>query len=76
MDRSFLKNAVLRMRWQTTRLGPTGKIGFVLLVFSVVFFFAAVVPRQAESDAARLKVEAMQLRLGVEPAAPVAGLST
>ena len=61
------------MRWQTTRLGTTGKIGFGLLVFSVVFFFAAVVPRQAESDAARLKVEAMQLRLGAEPAAPVAG---
>ena len=76
MDRSFLTNALIRMRWQTARLGIAGKIGFGLLVFSTVFFFAAVAPRHAESDGLRVKAEAMQLRLGVRAGAgptPVAG---
>ena len=73
MDRSFLTNALLQMRWQTARLGTAGKIGFGLLVFSTVFFFSAVAPRHAESDALKVKAEAMQLRLRVEPAMPAAG---
>ncbi|MDQ3187218.1 MAG: hypothetical protein M3Q16_12345 [Pseudomonadota bacterium] len=62
MDRSFLINALLRARWQTARLGIAGKIGFGLLVFSAVFFVAAVLPRHAESSALMSKAEAMKVR--------------
>jgi hypothetical protein len=72
MDRGFLINAWPRVRWQTARLGNAGKIGFGLLVFSAVFFFAAVLPRHAESSALMGKVEAMQMRLRAEPM-PAAG---
>ena len=60
MDRNFLRNAWLRLRWQTARLGATGKIGFGLCVFSAVFFFVAVSPRHAESSILMGKVEAMK----------------
>ncbi|SFW37744.1 hypothetical protein [Nitrosovibrio sp. Nv17] len=67
MDRSVLTRALLRLRWQTERLGGTGKIGFGLLIFSVVFFFAAVLPRHAESRALREQAEAARLHLRAEP---------
>ncbi|MGH8685457.1 MAG: hypothetical protein ACREUM_08935 [Nitrosospira sp.] len=62
MDRSLLINALSRLRWQTARLGIAGKIGFGLLVFSAVFFVAAVLPRHAESSALMGKAEAMKMR--------------
>lgn len=68
MDLSFLRDALRRMRWQTEQLGTTGKIGIGLLVFSAVFFVAAVLPRQAESAALMASAEAMQTRLRAEPA--------
>ncbi|KIO50480.1 hypothetical protein [Nitrosospira sp. NpAV] len=67
MDRSVLTNALLRVRWQTERLGNAGKIGFGLLVFSVVFFFSAVLPRQTESIALMEKAETMRLHFRAEP---------
>lgn len=67
MDRSVLTNTLLRVRWQTERLGSAGKIGFGLLVFSVVFFFSAVLPRQAESSALMEKAETMRLHFRAEP---------
>ena len=67
MDRSVLTNALLRVRWQTARLGRAGKIGFGLLVFSAVFFFSAVLPRHAESNVLMGKAETMQLHFGAEP---------
>lgn len=67
MDLSSLNDAVRRMRWQTEQLGATGKIGIGLIVFSAVFFIAAVLPRQAESAALMASAEAMQARLQAEP---------
>ncbi|PTR15492.1 hypothetical protein C8R31_10375 [Nitrosospira sp. Nsp2] len=68
MGLSFLQNAWLRMRWQAERLGTPGKIGFALFVFSAAFFFAAVLPRRAESSALMIKAETMQAQLKAEPA--------
>ena len=70
MDVSILTNAGLRLRWQMERLGIPGKIGFGLIIFSAVFFIAAVLPRHAESDAVMAKAEAMQAQLKAEPAQP------
>lgn len=69
MGLSDLSRILARARWQAEQLGTPGKIGLGLLVFSVVFYAAAVLPRQAESNALRLKAEAMQARLKVEPVA-------
>jgi hypothetical protein len=68
MDRGFLKNAVSRARWQATRIGVAGKIGCGLIVFSIVFFFAAVLPQHAESQALMRKATAMKAQLRAEPA--------
>jgi hypothetical protein len=78
MDVSFLTNAGLRLRWQMERLGVPGKIGFGLIIFSAVFFIAAVLPRHAESSALIVKAEAMQAQRKAEPAqvAPVRGVVT
>ena len=67
MDRDFLRNAFLRASWQVTRLGMAGKTGFGLLVFSAVFFVAAVSPRNEESSALMGQAEAMNARLRKEP---------
>jgi hypothetical protein len=67
MGLSDLSDALLRIRWQTERLGAPGKIGLGLMVFSAVFFLVAVLPRQAESSALMLKAETMQARVKVEP---------
>lgn len=63
-----LSNTLLRIRWQAERLGNPGKIGVGLLVFSAVFFIAAVLPRQEESGALRIKADEMQARLRSKPA--------
>ncbi len=70
MDVSILTNAGLRLRWQMERLGVPGKIGFGLIIFSAVFFIAAVLPRRAESNALMAKAEAMQAQMKAEPAQP------
>jgi hypothetical protein len=67
MGLSDLSNALLRIRWRTEQLGIPGKIGLGLLVFSIVFFAAAVLPRQAESSALMMQAEAIQSRLKAEP---------
>lgn len=64
-----LSSALLQIRWQTERLGTPGKIGLALVVFSAVFFLAAVLPRQAESSALMLKAETMTARVKAEPVA-------
>jgi hypothetical protein len=69
MGMNDLSDALLRARWQTERLGTSGKIGLGLIVFSAVFFLVAVLPRQAESSALMLKAETMQTRVKVEPVA-------
>jgi hypothetical protein len=69
MGLSDLSNALLRIRWRTEQLGIPGKIGLGLLVFSIVFFAAAVLPRQAESSALMMQAEAMQARVKAEPVA-------
>ena len=61
-----LRNVWLRVRWQSERLGQAGKAGLALIVFSIVFFVAAVLPRWAESEALREKAEAMQVGLDLE----------
>jgi hypothetical protein len=68
MGLSDLSDALLRIRWQTERLGAPGKIGVGLFVFSAVFFLAAVLPRQAESRALMLKAETIQARVRAAPA--------
>lgn len=62
-----IKTVWLRVRWQTERLGPAGKLGFGLLVFSAVFFLVAVLPRQEESKALRTEAEALETRIRMEP---------
>ncbi len=69
MDLNSLKTVGLRVRWQMERLGPAGKIGFGLLVFSAVFFLVAVLPRQEESKALRAEAEALEARIRMEPSA-------
>jgi hypothetical protein len=68
MGLSFPKNMLLRVRWQTERLGAAGKAGVALFVFSAVFFVVAVLPQQAESRALMMRSEAIQQRLKAEPA--------
>lgn len=67
MDLSFFQDRMERMRWQTERLGAPGKIGFGLIVFSIVFFVAAVLPRQAEVSELMEKAEAVQASLRSAP---------
>jgi len=67
MDRVILDKALLRARWQMLRLGTAGKTGIGLLAFSVVFFIAAVLPRQEESSELMDKAQAMQVRMRTEP---------
>ncbi|MBN9132587.1 MAG: hypothetical protein ABS69_20445 [Nitrosomonadales bacterium SCN 54-20] len=69
MDLNSIKTVWLRVRWQTERLGPAGKLGFGLLVFSAVFFLVAVLPRQEESKALRAEAEALETRIRKEPSA-------
>lgn len=69
MGLSDLSNTLLRIRWQAEQLGTPGKIGLGLLVFSAVFFVAAVLPRQAESSALMLEADTMQARVRAEPVA-------
>jgi Tfp pilus assembly protein PilO len=69
MGMNDLSSILLRVRWQTERLGTPGKIGLGLFVFSVVFFLVAVSPRQAESSALMLKAETLQARVKAEPVA-------
>ena len=75
MDLNFLRNIGLRARWQTERLGTPGKAGFALVVFSGIFFVAAVLPRQAESQALVVEYEAMQARSRAEPSQKSGGKS-
>ncbi|SOD40474.1 hypothetical protein [Nitrosovibrio sp. Nv4] len=67
MDRNFLTNTWLRVRWQTERLGAAGKIGLGLFVFSAVFFVVAVLPQQAASRVLMMRAEAIEQRLKAEP---------
>ena len=64
-----LSSILLRVRWQTERLGTPGKIGLGLFFFSVVFFLVAVLPRQAESSALMLQAETLQASVKAEPVA-------
>ena len=76
MDRDFLRNTLLRARWQTAQLGAPGKIGFGLMIFSVVFFIVAVLPRRAESSALMGKAEAMKVLMQTKPAMAPGGKNT
>ena len=67
MDLNSIKTVWLRVRWQTERLGPAGKLGFGLLVFSAVFFLVAVLPRQEESKVLMAKAEVLEARIRMEP---------
>ena len=69
MDLNSIKTVWLRVRWQTERLGPAGKLGFGLLVFSAVFFLVAVLPRQEESKALMAEAGALEARIRMEPSA-------
>jgi len=69
MDLNSIKTVWLRLRWQTERLGPAGKLGFGLLVFSAVFFLVAVLPRQEESKALMAEAKALETRVRREPSA-------
>ena len=66
MDLNFLTNAWLRLRWQGEQLGTPGKIGFGLIIFSAVFFIAAVLPKREESRAFMVKIEAMQAQTQIK----------
>lgn len=67
MDVSFVEDAFHRLRWRMEQLGATGKIGIGLSVFSVLFFFVAVLPRQAESDALMIRAGVLQASLKTAP---------
>jgi hypothetical protein len=67
MDRGFLKNAISQASWQTTRLGTAGKVGCGLMVFSLVFFFAAVLPQRAASEMLLGKARVMKAQLRSAP---------
>lgn len=75
MGLSDLSNTLLRIRWQAEQLGTPGKIGIGLIIFSAVFFVAAVLPRQAESSALMIKAGTIQARLRAEPAQEGGGAS-
>lgn len=67
MDRGFLKSAISRANWQATRLGTAGKVGCGLMVFSLVFFFAAVLPQRAASETLLDKARVMKAQLRSAP---------
>lgn len=60
MARIALENWFVRVRWQVTRLGAVGRVGAGLLVLTLVFFIAAVVPQKEALKELKSKVRAMQ----------------
>lgn len=60
MARIILGNWLVRARWQVTRLGAAGRAGAGLLVLTLVFFIAAVMPQKQILEELKDKVEAMQ----------------
>jgi hypothetical protein len=48
MDRFTLEGLLAQIRWQVSRLTLIGKLGLGLLVLSVVFFWAAVLPQNED----------------------------
>lgn len=60
MARITLEPWLIRARWHVTRLGTSGKIGVGLLVLTLVFFMAAVLPQKQALVALKNRVEAMQ----------------
>lgn len=48
MDRFALEGLLAQTRWQVSRLTLIGKLGLGLLVLSLVFFLAAVLPQNEE----------------------------
>lgn len=73
MNRAALNKALLRARWQMVRLGTAGKAGIGLFTFAAVFFLAAVLPRQEESQALMDRAKTMQVRLRAEPVSAPSG---
>lgn len=62
MDRLALKKRLIQIRWQAARLNQIGKVGLGLLVLSIVFFWAAVLPQKEELDRLKERAVSMQQR--------------
>lgn len=60
MARVALGTWLVRVRWQITRLGVAGRAGAGLLVLTLVFFIAAVMPQKERLKGLKSKVQAMQ----------------
>lgn len=60
MARIALENWLVRARWQVTRLGTVGRAGAGLLVLTLVFFIAAVMPQKERLKELKSKVQVMQ----------------
>lgn len=60
MDRYALNNLLAEIRWQTLRLSTIGKLGFGLIVLSIVFFLAAGWPQYETLDQIQKKAILLQ----------------
>lgn len=71
MDRYALNNLLSEIRWQTLRLSAVGKLGFGLMVLSIVFFLAAVWPQYETLDQAQAKVTLLQQQSQRDASQPI-----
>lgn len=60
MARIILENWLVRIRWHVTCLGTIGKTGAGLLVLTLVFFMAAVLPQQQTLKELKNRVQTVQ----------------
>ncbi|MBK7354381.1 MAG: hypothetical protein IPJ05_13475 [Nitrosomonas sp.] len=71
MDRYALNNLLSEIRWQILRLSAVGKLGFGLMVLSVVFFLAAVSPQYETLDQVQAKVTLLQQQSQRDASQPI-----
>lgn len=69
MDQFTLERLLIQLRWQTSRLSLIGKTGLGLLVFSIVFFWAAVLPQKEELHGLKEQAASMQRQTQVDSVA-------
>lgn len=71
MDQSTLARLLVQIRWQASRLTLIGKIGLGLLMLSLVFLFAAVLPQNEELHKLTEKAASLQQQTRRESAESV-----
>lgn len=73
LTQAYWQRIWLRLQWQAARLGLAGKIGIGLLVVSVIFFLAAVIPQK--NDLKELKVRTKTLQKEIQQQGSNEGIS-